>query len=371
MAGCDQRQTLPVRCVVGPDTDKPASLSPQRLSLSWKSNETRVAARLPTMPSRTPATEGAIRAAARLMRSDPFIVLRDAAAAVSAPQRGLRCELLSAALRRCLPARAPTPTVSVSVTKSIAPETIRRLAPSGVRAVYEGAAASAHQAAGATHGTAAWWYRTNPSSVSLLPASGLRRWAVLHPDGIAEHPECPPAALLRFCARHDHNDPYPWDNRHTRDLESAARNPLCPPAVLAYAAAFIYPSFVAEHPNCPPAVLAALADSADMSTRKAAAAAANLPTKAAQLLAAAPEEEVRARLGSFNTCPELLTRLAGDPSILVRSCVAANPDTPLAVVAQLAEGDDHNVMMQDALEDNPAWPPPTEPQPAPQTTAPR
>ena len=71
-----------------------------------------------------------------------------------------------------------------------------------------------------------------------------------------------------------------------------------------------------------------------------------------------PDEEVRAGLATVTSYSDLLTGLAEDHDILVRSSVAANPHTPASVVAGLARHDKGDVMMEDALEDNPAWPPP-------------
>ena len=304
------------------------------------------------MSSAAARKAAAIRSAARLMRSDPFIGLRNAARASTAPQRGLRNELLTAALRRCSPAAAE-PSVFVDVAKTIPSEVIAVLAPSGVRAVHETFSGASRQAAAKTRGTSAWLHRTHPRAGPLSPARDLRLGGRSHPLGVARDRCCPQGVLTGVGHQAGISR---WDTG--RVLAAAGSNPECPPVTLAAAAGVVSESLLTEHPNCPLALLAAFANSDRAYVRAHAARAERLPCRAARRLMSDPDEEVRSDLAVWTSYSDLLTELAEDHELLVRSGVATNPHTPASVLAGLARRDKGNVMMEDALEDNPAWPPP-------------
>ena len=185
------------------------------------------------MSSAAARKAAAIRSAARLMRSDPFIGLRSAARTSTAPQRGLRNELLTAALRRCSSAAAELP-VSVEVAKAIPSEVIATLAPSGVRSVHETSSGAARQAAAKTHGTSAWLHRTHPRAGPLSPARELRLEARSYPLAVARDPCCPQGVLAGVGHQAGISR---WDT--ARVLEVAVRNPECPPVTLAAAAGVV------------------------------------------------------------------------------------------------------------------------------------
>ena len=272
------------------------------------------------------------------MRSDPFIASADAAEAVSVPLSDLQREMMTAALRRCLPAGSSMPPAPAGMIAPIPPEAVRKLPPSGLRCVYESHLAPmahrlARQAAAATHGTAAWWYRmdvwwhpTDPTPAAALPAPRLRPQAAKHSERAAENPGCPPAALMGLCAQHANSGPNSWNQPLERCIRHAAENPACPPSVLAYAAANtrIHPATLARNPNCPQMLLTASANSPDPYERTFAAGNKNLPYEAARLLAVDPAESIRARLGATSAYRDLLTLLACDRSRWVRSSVETN-----------------------------------------------
>ena len=299
----------------------------------------------------------ATRTAARLMRSDPFIALSDAAHATATTHSALRSELLAAATRRCLPSPAKL-SESADPTITIPPSIISELAPSAVRAVTEAAAQTSRLAAAATSGTAAWGYRSQQPPDPLIPAPKLRRWAITSPQETVDDPLCPHSVLLGLCNQlsRDH-DPDVAYGTSTQVLDTAVRNPACPPVVLVGVVGIAHPSFVVEHRNCPPSLLTAMARSTETHVREHAARAERLPHAAVCRLVEDPDEDVRAALGFAARCPDLLTRLAADINIRVRCGVAANPDTPPELVAELARRDEGDVMMANALELNPAWPP--------------
>ena len=304
-----------------------------------------------------PMSAAATRTAARLMRSDPFITLSDAAHATATTHSALRSELLAAATRRCLPSPAKL-SESADPTIAIPPSIIPELAPSAVRAVGEAAAQTSQMAAAATVGVAAWGYRSQPPPDPLIPAAKLRRWAIASPQETVDDPLCPHSVLLGLCNQlsRDH-DPDVAYGTAGHVLDTAARNPACPPVVLVGVVGIAHASFVVEHRNCPPSLLTAMARSTEAHVREHAARARSLPHAAACRLVEDPDEEVRAALGFAVRCPDLLTRLAADTNIVVRCGVAANPDTPPTVVAELARRDEGDAMMANALELNPGWPP--------------
>ena len=232
------------------------------------------AAPLETSPGRAAVSAGSIRSAARLIRSDPFITSADAAETVSVPLSDLQREMMTAALRRCLSAGSSMPPAPAGMIAPIPPEAVRKLPPSGLRCVYESHLAPmahrpARQAAAATHGTAAWWYRmdvwwhpTDPQPAAALPAPSLRFRAAEHSERAAKNPGCPPAALMGLCTQHANSAPDVWGPLE-RCLRHAAENPACPPSVLAYAAAntHIHPATLARNPNCPQTLLTTSANS--------------------------------------------------------------------------------------------------------------
>ena len=140
----------------------------------------------------------ATRTAARLMRSDPFITLSDAAHATATTHSGPRRELLTAATRRCLPSPAKL-SESAGKTITIPPSIISELAPSAVRAVTETAAQPSHLAAAATVGVAAWPYRWQQPPDPLIPAAKPRRWAITSPQETVDDPLCPHSVMLGLC----------------------------------------------------------------------------------------------------------------------------------------------------------------------------
>ena len=229
------------------------------------------------------------------------------------------------------------PPAPAGMIAPIPPEAVRKLPPSGLRCVYESHLAPiahrpARQAAAATHGTAAWWYRmdvwwhpTDPSPAAALPAPRLRSRAAKH----AKNPGCPPAALMGLCVQHANRVPTPWEQPLERCIQRAVENPACPSSMLAYAAAntHIHPAILARNPNCPQTLLAASANSAGPDERTNAAGNENLPYEAARLLVVDPVEEVRARLSRTSAYRDLLTLLARDSSSWVRNNAEDNPNT--------------------------------------------
>ena len=151
---------------------------------------------------------------------------------------------------------------------------IPKLAPSAVRAVGETAAQPSRLAAAATPGPAAWGYRAQQPPDPLIPAAKLRRWAITSPQETVDDPLCPHSVMLGLCNQlsRDH-DPGGGAAYGTagRVLDTAVRNPACPPAVLVGVLGVAHASFVVEHRNCPPSMLTAMARSAEAHVREHAA----------------------------------------------------------------------------------------------------
>ena len=161
----------------------------------------------------------------------------------------------------------------------------------------------------------------------------LRRSAVAsdsHEMGrIADVPNAHPAAL-RCMAGHD----------DYRVRCGAAANANCPPAAIARAAFDDIPAVragAASNPNCPPGLLIPLGTDPEWRVRAAVAANPNCPPRTVAALTSDEYRDVQQGALSNQNCPTGLLRWhAAQPA--TAAAVAANPACPRTLMRQLADG---------------------------------
>ena len=148
---------------------------------------------------------------------------------------------------------------------------------------------------------------------------------------VASDPLTHPDVLARLVAESDH-----------LGAATALRNPSCPPGVLSRVAAEGETGLrviAAAHPNTPLGVLASLAGDPNRLVRKAVAA---NPASRPETLTAVDAHRPRhprvdaALAANPNTPPGVLAELAASKSVHVRQALAANPNTPAGVIEHFA-----------------------------------